>query len=105
MNMIQQNVTTVVLKVISYKFLNKVIIYQCNSIGSQCVPEVLKYFYRTHKYQKKSVLDSRPMVKALEGIQFIFIDKIIYNTYSTSQSTIWENILRARKIFSRAKGE
>ncbi len=30
---------------------------------------------------------------------------IIYNTYSTSQSTIWENILRARKIFSRAKGE
>ena len=29
----------------------------------------------------------------------------IYNTYSTSQSTIWENILRARKIFSRAKGE
>ncbi len=26
----------------------------------------------------------------------------IYNTYSTSQSTIWENILRARKIFSRA---
>ncbi len=29
----------------------------------------------------------------------------IYNTYSTSPSTIWENILRARKIFSRAKGE
>ncbi len=78
MNMIQQNVTTVVLKVISYKFLNKVIIYQCNSIGAQCAPEVLKYFYRTYKYQKKSVLDSRPMVKALEGIKFIFMDKIIY---------------------------
>ncbi len=84
--MIQQNVTTVVLKVISYKFLNKVIIYQCNSIGSQCAPEVLKYFYRTYKYQKKSVLDSRPMVKALEGIKFIFIDKnniYIYNIYIT----------------------
>ncbi len=36
---------------------------------------------------------------------YIYIMYIIYNTYSTSQSTIWENILRARKIFSRAKGE
>ncbi len=33
------------------------------------------------------------------------VQYIINNTYSTSQSTIWENILRARKIFSRAKGE
>ncbi len=38
------------------------------------------------------------------NIYYIYI-YIIYNTYSTSQSTIWENILRARKIFSRAKGE
>ncbi len=37
-----------------------------------------------------------------EGTLYIYT---IYNTYSTSQSTIWENILRARKIFSRAKGE
>ncbi len=29
----------------------------------------------------------------------------IYNTYSTSLSTIWENILWARKIFSWAEGE
>ncbi len=36
---------------------------------------------------------------------YIYIYIYIYNTYSTSQSTIWENILRARKIFSRAKGE
>ncbi len=36
---------------------------------------------------------------------YIYININIYNTYSTSQSTIWENILRARKIFSRAKGE
>ncbi len=44
-------------------------------------------------------------LKSTECIYIYIYIYYIYNTYSTSQSTIWENILRARKIFSRAKGE